>query len=64
MMDFGDNPFTLGSLVRCAETQPGSGTTALAVNDHLVFSVPWLDGPTALAAVRALRRRGRAPRRL
>ena len=24
--------------------------SALAVNDHMVFSVPWLDGPIALAA--------------
>jgi hypothetical protein len=23
----------------------------LCANDHLVFEVPWLDGPTALAAV-------------
>jgi alkanesulfonate monooxygenase SsuD/methylene tetrahydromethanopterin reductase-like flavin-dependent oxidoreductase (luciferase family) len=29
------------------------GYTHLCVNDHLVFSRPWLDGPTALAAVLA-----------
>ena len=27
------------------------GFTTLAANDHLVFDVPWLDGPTALASV-------------
>ena len=51
LMDFGGNPFTLESVVRYAETATGSGFDALAVNDHVVFSVPWLDGPTALAAV-------------
>ena len=29
------------------------GYTHLCANDHLVFSRPWLDGPTALAAVLA-----------
>jgi len=29
------------------------GFRALAANDHLLFSRPWLDGPTALAAVLA-----------
>jgi alkanesulfonate monooxygenase SsuD/methylene tetrahydromethanopterin reductase-like flavin-dependent oxidoreductase (luciferase family) len=28
----------------------GSGLDAISVNDHLVFSTPWLDGLTALAA--------------
>jgi alkanesulfonate monooxygenase SsuD/methylene tetrahydromethanopterin reductase-like flavin-dependent oxidoreductase (luciferase family) len=27
------------------------GFSTLSVNDHLVFSVPWLDGPSALAAM-------------
>src|SRR2546423_4504326 len=27
------------------------GFTAVAANDHLVWRTPWLDGPTALAAV-------------
>ena len=29
------------------------GYTHLCANDHLVFSRPWLDGPTALTAVLA-----------
>jgi alkanesulfonate monooxygenase SsuD/methylene tetrahydromethanopterin reductase-like flavin-dependent oxidoreductase (luciferase family) len=27
------------------------GFVAVSANDHFVFSTPWLDGPTALAAV-------------
>jgi alkanesulfonate monooxygenase SsuD/methylene tetrahydromethanopterin reductase-like flavin-dependent oxidoreductase (luciferase family) len=53
VMDFGGNPFTLASLTRYAETATTLGFDALSVNDHLVFAVPWLDGPIALAAVLA-----------
>ena len=35
------------------EAARGLGYTHLCVNDHLVFARPWLDGPTALAAVMA-----------
>jgi alkanesulfonate monooxygenase SsuD/methylene tetrahydromethanopterin reductase-like flavin-dependent oxidoreductase (luciferase family) len=51
LMDFGGNPYTLGHLVHYTETAAGLGFSALSVNDHMVFSVPWLDGPTALAAM-------------
>ena len=51
LMDFGGNPFTLDHLVAYAETSQELGFTALAANDHLVYSRPWLDGPTALAAI-------------
>jgi probable F420-dependent oxidoreductase len=51
LMDFGGNPFTLKYLVRVVETGQQLGFRGLAANDHLVFSKPWLDGPTALAAV-------------
>jgi len=51
LMDFGGNPFTLDHLLSYAETGQQLGFSALAANDHLVFSKPWLDGPTALAAV-------------
>ncbi len=51
LMDFGGNPFTLDHLVEYASTAADLGFRALSANDHLVFSVPWLDGPTALAAV-------------
>ena len=51
LMDFGGNPFTLDHLIIYAETGQELGFSALAANDHLVYSKPWLDGPTALAAV-------------
>ena len=51
LMDFGNNPYTLEHLITYVETGRQLGFRALAANDHLVFSKPWLDGPTALAAV-------------
>jgi alkanesulfonate monooxygenase SsuD/methylene tetrahydromethanopterin reductase-like flavin-dependent oxidoreductase (luciferase family) len=51
LMDFGGNPFTLDYLIAYAETSQELGYSALAANDHLVYSKPWLDGPTALAAI-------------
>jgi alkanesulfonate monooxygenase SsuD/methylene tetrahydromethanopterin reductase-like flavin-dependent oxidoreductase (luciferase family) len=51
LMDFGGNLFTLDHLIAYAETGQQLGFRALAANDHMVFSKPWLDGPTALAAV-------------
>ena len=53
LIDFGNNPFTLEHLIAFAEAAQGLGFSALAANDHLVHSKPWLDGPTALAAVLA-----------
>jgi probable F420-dependent oxidoreductase len=53
LMDFGGNPYSIEHLVAYAETAERLGFKALSANDHLVFSVPWLDGPTALAAVLA-----------
>jgi alkanesulfonate monooxygenase SsuD/methylene tetrahydromethanopterin reductase-like flavin-dependent oxidoreductase (luciferase family) len=51
LMDFGGNPFTLDHLIEYAETGQQLGFRALSANDHMVFSKPWLDGPTALAAI-------------
>jgi alkanesulfonate monooxygenase SsuD/methylene tetrahydromethanopterin reductase-like flavin-dependent oxidoreductase (luciferase family) len=51
LMDFGGNPYTLDHLIEYASTAADLGFRALSANDHLVFSVPWLDGPTALATV-------------
>ena len=51
LMDFGDNPYTLDHLIDYTKTVERVGFAAVSVNDHMVFSVPWLDGPTALAAV-------------
>jgi alkanesulfonate monooxygenase SsuD/methylene tetrahydromethanopterin reductase-like flavin-dependent oxidoreductase (luciferase family) len=51
LMDFGGNPYTLEHLTAYTDTAARLGFNALSANDHMVFSVPWLDGPTALAAV-------------
>src|ERR687893_2138908 len=46
-------PWTLNRLLKYTEMAESVGFQALSVNDHLVFPRPWLDGPTALAAVLA-----------
>ena len=51
LMDFGGHPYSHDHLVQYTKAAAELGFSALAVNDHLVFAVPWLDGPTALAAV-------------
>jgi alkanesulfonate monooxygenase SsuD/methylene tetrahydromethanopterin reductase-like flavin-dependent oxidoreductase (luciferase family) len=51
LMDFGGHPYTLEHLVDYARHAADLGFATLAANDHLVFAIPWLDGPTALAAV-------------
>jgi len=50
-MDFGGHPYTLEHLTGYTTAAVRLGFDALSVNDHMVFAVPWLDGPTALAAV-------------
>jgi alkanesulfonate monooxygenase SsuD/methylene tetrahydromethanopterin reductase-like flavin-dependent oxidoreductase (luciferase family) len=51
LMDFGGHPFTLEHLLNYVKAAEGLGFDMLCANDHLVFPVPWLDGPTALSAV-------------
>jgi alkanesulfonate monooxygenase SsuD/methylene tetrahydromethanopterin reductase-like flavin-dependent oxidoreductase (luciferase family) len=51
LMDFGGHPYTLEHLVDYARHAADLGFATLAANDHLVFAIPWLDGPIALAAV-------------
>lgn len=51
LMDFGGNPYSLDHLATYVKTVERAGFAAISVNDHMVFAVPWLDGPTALAAV-------------
>ena len=46
-----DERVTLERLVALASEAERLGFGTLAANDHLVFQRPWLDGPTALAAV-------------
>jgi alkanesulfonate monooxygenase SsuD/methylene tetrahydromethanopterin reductase-like flavin-dependent oxidoreductase (luciferase family) len=50
-MDFGNHPYTLRHLIDYTQAAARLGFSAVSANDHMVFSVPWLDGPTALAAV-------------
>jgi alkanesulfonate monooxygenase SsuD/methylene tetrahydromethanopterin reductase-like flavin-dependent oxidoreductase (luciferase family) len=50
LIDFGTSP-SLRGLKEYARAAAGLGYRYLCANDHLLFSRPWLDGPTALAAV-------------
>ena len=51
LIPFGPEELSLGRLVRAAETARACGFASVCANDHLLFRTPWLDGPTALAAV-------------
>jgi alkanesulfonate monooxygenase SsuD/methylene tetrahydromethanopterin reductase-like flavin-dependent oxidoreductase (luciferase family) len=51
LADFGDQQPTAAALCAYASAARQLGYTTLAANDHLVWRRPWLDGPTALAAV-------------
>jgi len=57
LINFDGQPWSLRRLLEYAETAENLGFRALSVNDHLIFPRPWLDGPTALAAVLASTRR-------
>jgi alkanesulfonate monooxygenase SsuD/methylene tetrahydromethanopterin reductase-like flavin-dependent oxidoreductase (luciferase family) len=51
LMEFGDEGQSLGRLQAVVDVARESGFAGVSANDHFVFSTPWLDGPTALAAV-------------
>jgi alkanesulfonate monooxygenase SsuD/methylene tetrahydromethanopterin reductase-like flavin-dependent oxidoreductase (luciferase family) len=51
LMDFGGTRYDLDALVEYTRAAADNGFDAISVNDHMVFSAPWLDGLTALAAV-------------
>ena len=51
LIEFGDEGQSLGRLQAAVDAAGQSGFVAVSANDHFVFSTPWLDGPTALAAV-------------
>jgi probable F420-dependent oxidoreductase len=53
LIALGGQPWTLHRLLEYAQIAESAGFQAVAANDHLVFPRPWLDGPTALAAVLA-----------
>jgi alkanesulfonate monooxygenase SsuD/methylene tetrahydromethanopterin reductase-like flavin-dependent oxidoreductase (luciferase family) len=50
-MEFGDEEQSLGRLTRTVEAARECGFAAVSANDHFLFQTPWLDGPTALAAI-------------
>jgi alkanesulfonate monooxygenase SsuD/methylene tetrahydromethanopterin reductase-like flavin-dependent oxidoreductase (luciferase family) len=51
LMEFGDEGQSLARLTRAAEAARECGFAAVSANDHFLFQTPWLDGPTAIAAV-------------
>jgi alkanesulfonate monooxygenase SsuD/methylene tetrahydromethanopterin reductase-like flavin-dependent oxidoreductase (luciferase family) len=51
LIGFDERPWSLRHLLEYAETAESLDFAALAVNDHLVFPRPWLDGPNALSSV-------------
>jgi alkanesulfonate monooxygenase SsuD/methylene tetrahydromethanopterin reductase-like flavin-dependent oxidoreductase (luciferase family) len=50
LMELGDEGQSLDRLRDTAVAARHGGFAALSANDHFLFSTPWLDGPTALAA--------------
>jgi alkanesulfonate monooxygenase SsuD/methylene tetrahydromethanopterin reductase-like flavin-dependent oxidoreductase (luciferase family) len=51
LMHFGKEELSITRLVEAVDAARDCGFAAVSANDHFVFSTPWLDGPTALAAV-------------
>src|SRR5688500_16518889 len=50
-MEFGEEGQSLARLGSAVDAARANGFAAVSANDHFVYSRPWLDGPTALAAV-------------
>jgi alkanesulfonate monooxygenase SsuD/methylene tetrahydromethanopterin reductase-like flavin-dependent oxidoreductase (luciferase family) len=46
-----DEPLTLDRILAVASAAERLGFGTITANDHLVYARPWLDGPSALAAV-------------
>jgi alkanesulfonate monooxygenase SsuD/methylene tetrahydromethanopterin reductase-like flavin-dependent oxidoreductase (luciferase family) len=53
LISFAGERRSLDDLLELTQAGDDLGYTHVCANDHLVFSRPWLDGPTALAAVLA-----------
>jgi alkanesulfonate monooxygenase SsuD/methylene tetrahydromethanopterin reductase-like flavin-dependent oxidoreductase (luciferase family) len=51
LIEFGDEGQSLGRLTRAVGAARECAFAAVSANDHFLFRSPWLDGPTALAAV-------------
>ena len=51
LMEFSDEGQSPGRVRAAVDAARESGFAAVSANDHFLFQTPWLDGPTALAAV-------------
>ena len=51
VIDFGNHGYSLEHLCAYVRTARELGFKAISTNDHLIHSRPWLDAPTALAAI-------------
>jgi alkanesulfonate monooxygenase SsuD/methylene tetrahydromethanopterin reductase-like flavin-dependent oxidoreductase (luciferase family) len=51
VINFGFHEFSLDSLSAYVQAARDLGFKAVSTNDHLIHSRPWLDAPTALAAI-------------
>src|SRR6188508_2754420 len=51
LMQFGEDEISPKRLGEAIDAAREGGFAAVSANDHFVFSTPWLDGLTALAAV-------------
>jgi len=51
LIDFGGEGFSYRRLAETVTAASECGFAAVSANDHFLFSAPWLDGLTALAAV-------------
>jgi alkanesulfonate monooxygenase SsuD/methylene tetrahydromethanopterin reductase-like flavin-dependent oxidoreductase (luciferase family) len=51
LIDFGGGGFSCRRLAETVDAARAGGFGAVSANDHFLFSAPWLDGLTALAAV-------------
>jgi alkanesulfonate monooxygenase SsuD/methylene tetrahydromethanopterin reductase-like flavin-dependent oxidoreductase (luciferase family) len=51
LIDFGGEGFSYRRLAETVDAARACGFAAISANDHFLFSAPWLDGPTALAAM-------------
>lgn len=51
LLSFGGEPLSFRRLADAVDGARQCGFAAVSANDHFVFAAPWLDGPTALAAI-------------
>jgi alkanesulfonate monooxygenase SsuD/methylene tetrahydromethanopterin reductase-like flavin-dependent oxidoreductase (luciferase family) len=51
LIEFADEGQSLARLTRTVDAARECGFAAVSANDHFLFGRPWLDGPTALAAM-------------